>query len=131
MQQMPPPRHRPTRSQDATRRATIEQALAQEPVNIFATPPKQEGESRSRRNSESSVLEAKQDARRVKDATRRRGDSKPTNPKTRDARGGKPPKKLNPQMDVIDKLDVTSMWGAGCEYMLSHVRSSAQLTLLQ
>lgn len=87
------------------------QGTSEVPVNIFATPPKNNETRRSRRNSDTSVIEARDEERRHRDREQRRKD--------RDARHrglklGKP-KKPHPQMDVIDKLDVSNIYGAGRE----------------
>jgi hypothetical protein len=92
-------------------------------LDIFADPVdasssrKPEGR-RMRRNSESSVADRsgkpldseeekkKQEARRRERRERREREG-------RDPKTGKPSRKL----DIIDKLDVTSIYGTGCEHI--------------
>ena len=119
---MPPMNgHRPSRSrEEEMRRRQCGQPgpRAAQTMDIFADPPDISRSSRPRRNSESSVtdrgkfLSPEEEKRRQE---RRRHD--------REARRGpdgklKPPlssKKGNKQLDVIDKLDVSSIYGTGRE----------------
>lgn len=109
--------HRHNRSQDETLRARNDaRSGGQEVLNIFATPPKNNDTRRSRRNSESSVFDAAKDELRTqKELRRRERDGKAGQSKSRAGRSSKS-KRPNPHMDVIDKLDVTSIYGTGCAY---------------
>ncbi|OJJ80016.1 Pal1 family protein [Aspergillus glaucus CBS 516.65] len=92
-----------------------------DPLDIFADPPAltksntthggRERERRPRRNSESSVMERPkamdpEEERRRRERRRRDREAR--------HRDGKPrSKKANYHMDIIDKLDVTSIYGTG------------------
>lgn len=123
-----PPGHRPSRSQEeamrARRAATGSSSSKPRPngeLDIFADPAessssrKPEGR-RVRRNSDSSVVdrkpldpeeEKKRQERRRRERERRHREREGKDPKSR-----KPDRKL----DIIDKLDVTSIYGTGCKY---------------
>lgn len=62
-----------------------------------------------RRASETSVIDTRQEEQRERRRAReaRAKDGKPRDP------AAKKSKKPNPQMDLIDKLDVTSIYGTG------------------
>ena len=62
-----------------------------------------------RRNSDTSVMDDKEQRRKAREARAKEG-------KSRDAT--KKSKKPNPQMDLIDKLDVTSIYGTGSEFTM-------------
>ncbi|RDW80184.1 hypothetical protein BP6252_04822 [Coleophoma cylindrospora] len=111
-----PPSHRPSRSQEEAMRARRREAAggssrprqSKDELNIFADPsdsPKKDASRRPRRNSDSSVAldedEKKRQERRRRERERRHAD--------RAKAQGKRPKNL----DVIDKLDVTSIYGKG------------------
>lgn len=115
--------HRPSRSQDEEqqklRNGTRNRAPLQG-LDIFADPPEvaKNGEGRRpRRNSDSSVVSSKpldteeeqsRKERRHKDRDARRdGKGRPH------ASSSAKPKKSNQRLDVIDKLDVTSIYGTG------------------
>ncbi|KAI9852385.1 MAG: hypothetical protein M1838_000907 [Thelocarpon superellum] len=91
-------------------------------LNIFADPTEsvRPRERRPRRNSDTSVVDARSskvldpdDERRRRE--RRHRDSKYRDGKSREkgARGSPRAKKPNQRLDVIDKLDVTSIYGTG------------------
>jgi hypothetical protein len=122
-----PPNHRPSRSQEEAmraRRAANGSSSRPRPsgeLDIFADPvessPKKTDSRRTRRNSESSILEKsgrsldpeeekKRQERRRRERRHRERDGK-------DGRSKKPDRKL----DIIDKLDVTSIYGTGCEFV--------------
>lgn len=108
-----PPGHRTTTSEEEKRRQQDPRAV----LDIFADPvdsPKaRDRERRGRRNSESSVMDKpKMDAEDEK----RRRERKYRESKRAGSKSTKPNKKL----DVIDKLDVTSIYGTGCEYIDFH-----------
>ncbi|KAL1965382.1 hypothetical protein VTN77DRAFT_5819 [Rasamsonia byssochlamydoides] len=92
-----------------------------DPFDIFADPPDtkgrsssrpREGRPRPRRNSESSVMEKPklldlEDEKRRRERRHRDGDGKHRDGKHRSRRSP------NYKLDVIDKLDVTSIYGTG------------------
>ncbi|KAF9888145.1 hypothetical protein FE257_009281 [Aspergillus nanangensis] len=104
----------PTSRERSTRRE-------RDPLDIFADPPSsskykstkpRDRERRPRRNSESSVMERTPKLLDTEDDRRRRERRR----REREARhkDGKPrSKKHNYQLDIIDKLDVTSIYGTG------------------
>lgn len=94
-----------------------------DPLDIFADPPsKSKGarsrdhERRPRRNSESSIMERTpklldpEDDRRRRERRRREREGRHRDGKSRS-------KKTNYQLDIIDKLDVTSIYGTGSKHM--------------
>ena len=109
--------HRPTQSNGEGTEGKDGEKVA---VNVFDSPPRNEGhrpKPRPRRNSDSSMFDAKEEDRRRRERRRRerdareragrdgkeRGDSKDRRPKHRVRR---------PQgLDIIDKLDVTGLYG--------------------
>lgn len=110
------PGHRPTRSQEealrARRVATGLNNKVSRPsgeLDIFADPSPQK--HRVRRNSESSIssrsLDPEEEKRRQERRRRERRHRE-------HGKEGKP-KKTDRKLDVIDKLDVTSIYGTGCE----------------
>jgi hypothetical protein len=124
-----PPGHRPSRSQEeamrARRAAGGSGSSSSKPrpngeLDIFADPSEASSSRRPegrrmRRNSDSSVAdrkpldpeeEKKRQERRRRERERRHRERDAKDPKSR-----KPDRKL----DIIDKLDVTSIYGTGCE----------------
>jgi len=102
-----PSGHRPANSDEAKRR---QQPAPRGELDIFADPfdPKpRDRERRTRRNSESSVRNT---PNMDPEEERRRKERKHRESKKVGSKSGKPNKKL----DVIDKLDVTSIYGTGC-----------------
>ncbi|KAL5364994.1 Pal1 cell morphology protein-domain-containing protein [Aspergillus floccosus] len=90
-----------------------------DPLDIFADPPSKpkgarprDHERRPRRNSESSIMERTpklldpDDDRRRRERRRREREGRHRDGKSRS-------KKTNYQLDIIDKLDVTSIYGTG------------------
>ncbi|KAK4947973.1 hypothetical protein LTR28_007504 [Elasticomyces elasticus] len=135
---MPPPAHRPSRSreEEEARRRAPPRPRGPPPTfgqpDVFASPPKSENR-RPRRNSESSIIDSKDKAEEERRRRERRKerelrlarearDGKDAKPDTKqdvksdakqDAKG-KPTKR--PQgLDLIDKLDVTGIYGQGRE----------------
>ena len=94
-------------------------------LDIFADPPRKgrlPEVRRPRRNSESSLVE-RSGTLAVPDEDRRRRERRlrEREARYRDAKGRLPPfssksKKPNQRLDIIDKLDVTSIYGTGCEF---------------
>ena len=123
---MPPPmKHRPSRSHEEEHRLRSggKPRGSDQILDIFADPP-QEGkrDARPRRNSDSSLadhngkpLDPEEERRRRERRLRetRHRDSKGRPIPSPSARGQKPTRRL----DVIDKLDVTSIYGTGCELL--------------
>lgn len=110
--------HRPTRSTEDERRANSGSRRPPRPrgppseLNIFDSPEKGEGRHR-RRNSESSIAdkgpvteEDKKRRERRREREKRDKDGK--------SRSGRPPRTRG--LDVIDKLDVTGIYGSGRAY---------------
>ncbi|KAL4900828.1 hypothetical protein BDW74DRAFT_90801 [Aspergillus multicolor] len=108
---------RPTRERSEGR--------SDDPFNIFADPPNKarpsgpasrsrDRERRPRRNSESSIMERRpklvddDDERRRRERRRREREGR-----HRDGKSSSSSKKANYQLDIIDKLDVTSIYGTG------------------
>ena len=126
-----PPRHRPSRSQEEALRARKPGARSRPAgeLDIFADPSEPSSRRRVRRNSESSVMS--RSSRKLLDpeeekkrAERRRRERRHRERDAKDGKSRKPDRKL----DIIDKLDVTSIYGTGCEYF-SIGLSTAVLTL--
>ncbi|KAL8806850.1 MAG: hypothetical protein Q9182_001110 [Xanthomendoza sp. 2 TL-2023] len=113
-----PPVHRPSRSEEEQRRLRAGSKLRSPPQgqDIFADPP--EPRRRLRRNSDSSIasrtLGSEEDRRRrerrqkERDAREARKDGK-LKPHATSSRSKKP----NQSLDIIDSLDVTSIYGTG------------------
>ncbi|KAF7588486.1 hypothetical protein BBP40_005654 [Aspergillus hancockii] len=103
--------HRPATSRDRSERR------GKDPLDIFADPPSstlprpRDRDRRARRNSESSIMERPklldpEDERRRRERRRREREARHKDGKSRS-------KKTNYHMDIIDKLDVTSIYGTG------------------
>ena len=113
--------HRPSRSreEEMRRRQAGQAGLRPAPaLDIFADPPEVKRSLRPRRNSESSIADKnrmlspeeerhRQDRRR-RDREARRGPDGKLKPPSSSKRGNK-------QLDIIDKLDVSSIYGTGCK----------------
>lgn len=118
-----PSSHRPSRSQEEAMRArkngTSSRSRPTGELDIFADPsesPKKSDPRRVRRNSESSVMEKSgrllDPEEEKKRQERRRRERRHRDREGKEGRSKKPDRKL----DIIDKLDVTSIYGTGCEY---------------
>ncbi|KAG0651660.1 Pears and lemons 1 [Hyphodiscus hymeniophilus] len=116
----PPPGHRPTRSQEEAMRARRAAASSESKsrptgeLDIFADPsesPKKSDARRIRRNSESSIAERKllSPEEEKKRQERKRRERKHREREGSTSKSKKPDRKL----DIIDKLDVTSIYGTG------------------
>lgn len=112
--------HRPSRSQeDENQRLRGSGKPRVQALDIFADPSETVKHRRPRRNSESSVADKSgrlldpDDERRRRERRHReregrhRGESR--RPQTAK------PKKPNQRLDLIDQLDVTSIYGTGCK----------------
>jgi hypothetical protein len=140
----PNPIHRPSRSDlDEQRRGgsrrgpQVRRPGPSEELDIFASPEKRSNSTRNRRNSESSILEKsslteeerrrRERRHREREARSRDKGSSPSS-KARDSsrasRDGKPVKSSSSRvkkprgMDLIDQLDQTGIYGAGCKFCL-------------
>ena len=120
-----PPSHRPSRSQEEALRARKPGASSSRPkptevLDIFADPtetsPQKSDTRRARRNSDSSALERNgkllDPEEEKKRHERKRRERRHREREGKDGKSRKPDRKL----DIIDKLDVTSIYGTGCEY---------------
>jgi hypothetical protein len=136
----PPPNsgsgHRPSRSGEEERRrqprarAHPRRNEPSEELDIFASPEKQR-ERRARRNSESSILEKsslseserrRRQARHREREARSRDSKVEGTSKTREKDGStadssKPRRRKPRGMDLIDQLDQTGIYGAGCKFI--------------
>ncbi|KIW88728.1 uncharacterized protein Z519_10774 [Cladophialophora bantiana CBS 173.52] len=106
----PPPRHRPSNSEEERRRQQGKPLGAAHELDIFADPPEpnrpRERRPPPRRNSESSIREKPRDL--DPEAEKRRRERK-----LREGKSSHRSKKPNARLDIIDKLDVTSIYGTG------------------
>lgn len=129
VQRPPGPPHRPSRSEEEQRRLRLGQKPRGPPhgLDVFADPPEPR-RHRLRRNSDSSIvtktLGTEEDQRR-REMRRRERDAR------RDGRPRPHPtssrsKKPNQRLDIIDSLDVTSIYGTGRK--TPHHPFSAELT---
>lgn len=104
-----PPGHRPTTSDEERKRL---QGKSRPELDIFADPfdskPPRERSRKPRRNSDTSMMDK---PAMDPEEEKRRKERKYRESKRPTTKSGKPNKKL----DVIDKLDVTSIYGTGCE----------------
>ena len=110
--QLPPTSHRPSVSEEDRRR----QQRAPRPnggLDIFADPSDKPRlrERRPRRNSESSVRDRNAKPNETEEEKQRRERRA-----AREKRHGKP-QSTQRRLDLIDKLDVTSIYGTGCEIL--------------
>lgn len=119
-----PPVHRPTRSQEDEQRSRsgVKQRGPPRELDIFADPAEtvrhRENRRPTRRNSESSVADRAgkpldpEEEKRRRERRHRERDAGARDGKGRSHTSSKP-KKPNQRLDVIDKLDVTSIYGMG------------------
>ena len=126
---MPPPPysrsgHRPSRSQEEEQRARSGgRGLARgQTLDIFADPSEstRTRERRPRRNSESSIVDRQgkpgdsEEERRRRERRQREREARHKDGRSKQgASSSSKPKKPNHRLDVIDKLDVTSIYGTG------------------
>ena len=108
----PPSGHRPSASEEERRRQ--HRALRGGGLDIFADPADKPRlrERRPRRNSESSVRDKSAKPNEMEEEKQRRERRA-----AREKRHGKPQSSQR-RLDLIDKLDVTSIYGTGCELPL-------------
>lgn len=110
---MPPPGHRPSTSEEERKRMVGRPPRgAPGPIDIFADPVPDGSKirvPRPRRNSESSVKDRPGKLLDPEDEKRRQER------RQREARRRERAKQPSRRLDIIDKLDVTSIYGTGCE----------------
>ena len=114
-----PPGHRPTTSDEDRRRREAKMRAEKGELDIFADPAdkKPREKTHRRRNSESSVRE--------KPTMDPEEEKKRRERKYRESKkSGKQQKRL----DVIDKLDVTSIYGTGCRLLCPKVNQPADIS---
>ena len=116
----PPPNHRPTRSQEEALRAR-----RRENGSGSGISPQRRIGSRPRRNSESSVADPEKPLTEEEKKARelRRQERERRHREKRDKT--KPP---NKKLDLIDRLDATSIFGTGCTFALTAVLHVPALT---
>ena len=132
----PPPMngHHSSRSREEEQRRRLAGPAtglrAAQPLDIFADPPDMGRSGRPRRNSESSVADRKRilspEEEKRRHERRRRDREAKHGP---DGKLKPPSKKPNKQLDVIDKLDVSSIYGTGREYKSSLAPRAGRLTV--
>ena len=89
-------------------------------LDIFADPPEAK-QRRPRRNSDSSLVDKSgklQDPdaeRRRRERRHRDRDARQKEGKSRIRGASSKPKKPSQRLDIIDSLDVTSIYGTGCK----------------
>lgn len=110
-QQFPrPPTSHQTSTTEAERRRQADKSKAT--LDIFADPPETRSrDTKPRRNSESSVRDRPNRMLSPEDEKRRRERKAKDSLRADGSKSKKPSRKL----DVIDKLDVTSIYGTGCK----------------
>ena len=107
-----PPGHRPAPSEEERRRRDANMRAQKGELDIFADPVGTNGlkeQRRPRRNSESSVKDKASGLDPEEEKKRRER-------KYRESKYSKGAKKPSKRLDIIDKLDVTSIYGMGCTY---------------
>lgn len=125
------PKHRPARSEEEAVRARrgdsrSARSRPSEQLDIFADPidsPKKRSQRRPRRNSDSSVVERSgrslidsDEEDRKREKRRRERRQREREREREGAKSSKSSKKPDRKLDIIDQLDATSIYGAGCEY---------------
>jgi hypothetical protein len=115
----PRPRNLPPQTGEERRRLMGKPRGPPGELNIFADPSDKSRERRPRRNSDTSIREKTPKLLDPNDDRRRR-ERRPRDPR----RDGKP-RGPSRRLDVIDKLDVTSIYGTGRELCDDVVRKNA------
>ncbi|KAI9774385.1 MAG: hypothetical protein M1840_004279 [Geoglossum simile] len=118
----PPSGHRTSRYEAGRTSGLPGPERNQADLNIFADPfePPKHRDRRPRRNSESSVmdgrgakLDSEEDRRRRRERRLREGKMPEGSRREGHRHGSSRPRKTNQRLDLIDKLDVTSIYGTG------------------
>ena len=113
---MPPPGHRPSHSKEERERMAGRSQRPTGQLDIFADPPDMAKvrERRPRRNSDTSIISGEKTRKFLDpDDERRRLERR-----QRDAKRHGRSKPASRRLDIIDKLDVTSIYGTGREPFL-------------
>ncbi|KAI9725615.1 MAG: hypothetical protein M1828_002900 [Chrysothrix sp. TS-e1954] len=119
---VPPPRagtmpvattHRTRHSQDDDRRMRrdVRDRKQDEKGNIFANPDNISHKRPTRRNSESSIFESKEDEHRMRELRHRERAARAKDGKKRDGKSSRS-QRPNQRLDLIDRLDITNLYGA-------------------
>ena len=111
---VPPPGHKQAGSREEERRRTgAKPRPKEEDLDIFAdqSSPSRRREPHARRNSESSVVDRSSKLLDPAEDEKRRRERRKEREARHRAKG-----KASRRLDVIDKLDVTSIYGMGCKY---------------
>ncbi|KAF7529100.1 hypothetical protein PCG10_008872 [Penicillium crustosum] len=109
-------RNRPSRERPSGRSAAVKE---EDPLDIFADPPtssqtvKDKALRRPRRNSESSVMDRGSKLLDVDDDEKRRRERRHRERESRSKDGKSRSGRKDRRLDIIDKLDVTSIYGTG------------------
>jgi hypothetical protein len=123
---MPPPGHRPSHSKEERERVAGRSRGPTGQLDIFADPPDlaKARERRPRRNSDTSIISGEKTRKFLDpDDERRRLERR-----HRDSKRHGKSKPASRRLDVIDKLDVTSIYGTGSKWhpsRLGHVHAAA------
>ena len=117
----PPPGYKPRTSEEERRRREAKMRAPKGDLDIFADPPdpnRLRERRNHRRNSESSVRDVTKPLDPEEERKRRER-------KYREAkRAGKKPGR---RVDIIDKLDATSIYGSGCEFAALNFSTTANV----
>ena len=127
-----PSTHQVSRSQEEQQRLRNGgKPRGPQPLDIFADPTDTNKALRPRRNSESSLVdksgkmssddEKRRRERRHRDREARHRDGRPRAP------GSSTTKKPSRKLDIIDQLDVTSIYGTGCKQIERATTSTADI----
>lgn len=119
-----PPRRFPTEEERLRLRQGGKPRGPSGELNIFADPTDKSRERRPRRNSDTSIQEKTTKLLDPNDDRRRRER------RHRDSKRDGKPRGPSRRLDVIDKLDVTSIYGTGRELVKSHDVSQANSSSL-
>ncbi|OJJ95404.1 hypothetical protein ASPACDRAFT_64320 [Aspergillus aculeatus ATCC 16872] len=121
----PPRPEKPAPNGYSSERRDRPERRARDHLDIFADPPRNGSGSRPsgrdrprpRRNSESSIMERPKHVDTEEERKRRERRRREREARGKEGKDGKPrsssSKKNNYQLDIIDKLDVTSIYGTG------------------
>ncbi|CAI7625212.1 unnamed protein product [Penicillium glandicola] len=118
-QRTPSNRNRPTKERPERPSERSATSKAKDPLDIFADPPaysqtaKDKAPRRPRRNSESSVMDRGSKLLDVDDDEKRRRERRHREREGRSKDGKSKSGRKDRRLDIIDKLDVTSIYGTG------------------
>ena len=118
---MPAPSHRSSRSRDEDerrRRAAQNKDKPGDLIDVFADPSESKPRQRvPRRNSDSSAMDRGSKSLETDEERRRRHKEREARRQHRSRHGSSRHKVPSHRLDVIDKLDVTSVFGTGGMFM--------------